>query len=42
MGGLTGVTTYPEYTGRGLSHALIKRGLQYMREQGLTISYLYP
>ena len=42
MGGLTGVTTYPEYTGRGLSHSLIKRGLQYMREQGLTISYLYP
>lgn len=42
MGGLTGVTTYPEYTGRGLIHSLIAKGLQYMRENDLTISFLYP
>lgn len=42
MGGLTGVTTYPEYTGRGLIHSLIQKGLEYMRDNGLTISFLYP
>lgn len=42
MGGLTGVTTYPEFTGRGLSHALIRKGLEYMKENGQTISFLYP
>lgn len=42
MGGLTGVTTYPEYMSRGLSHALIKKGLEYMRDNGQTISFLYP
>lgn len=42
MGGLTGVTTYPEYTGKGLSHSLIQKGLECMRENGLTISFLYP
>ena len=34
MGGLTGVTTYPEYMGRGLSHSLIKKGLEYMKDNG--------
>lgn len=42
MGGLTGVTTYPEYMGRGLSHSLIKKGLEYMKDNGQTISFLYP
>ena len=28
MGGLTGVTTYPEYTGNGLSHSLIQKWLE--------------
>ncbi len=42
MGGLTGVTTYPEYTGKGLSHSLIQKGLECMRENELTISFLYP
>ena len=42
MGGLTGVSTYPEYTGKGLSHSLIQKGLECMRENGLTISFLYP
>lgn len=42
MGGLTGVATYPEYTGRGLIHALIRMGLEHMREQQQWISFLYP
>lgn len=42
MGGITGVTTYPEYSGRGLVHSLMLKGLEYMREQKQSISYLYP
>ena len=30
MGGITGVATYPEYTGRGLIHSLMKHALQYI------------
>ena len=42
MGGITGVATYPEYTKMGLMHALIRRGLEEMRENRQTISFLYP
>lgn len=42
MGGITGVATYPEYTGKGLIHALMKRALDYMNRQELIISFLYP
>ncbi len=42
MGGITGVATYPEYSGRGLIHSLMKHILEYMREEGQTISFLYP
>lgn len=42
MAGLTGVGTYPEYTGHGLMHDLIARGLQKMRDNRQWISYLYP
>lgn len=42
MGGVTGVTTYPEYAGRGLSHALMSKCLEHMREVRQTISFLYP
>ena len=42
MGGITGVATYPEYTGRGLIHALIGKSLEYMRSQQQVISYLCP
>lgn len=42
MGGITGVATYPEYTGRGLIHELMKRALQYIYEQEMPISFLYP
>jgi len=34
MGGVTGVTTYPEYSGRGLIHALVVKILSVMRERG--------
>ncbi|MCD7842350.1 MAG: GNAT family N-acetyltransferase [Lachnospiraceae bacterium] len=42
MGGITGVATYPEYTGRGLIHALMRRVLDYMHRQKMPISFLYP
>lgn len=42
MGGVTGVATYPEYANYGLMHALMKKALQIMKEEGQTISFLYP
>lgn len=42
MGGITGVTTYPEYAGRGLIHSLMKKCMEYMREEKMNISFLYP
>ena len=42
MGGVTGVTTYPEYSGRGLIHGLMKECLKHMRQEKQLISYLYP
>ncbi|QCC85066.1 GNAT family N-acetyltransferase [Desulfovibrio desulfuricans] len=42
MGGVTGVATYPEYTGRGLIHSLIGKSLEYMRSQQQIVSYLCP
>ncbi len=42
MGGITGVATYPEYTGRGLIHSLIGKSLEYMRSQQQIVSYLCP
>ena len=42
MGGITGVATYPEYTGRGLIHSLLAKSLEYMRSQQQIISYLCP
>ena len=42
MGGLTGVGTYPEYTGMGLMNTLIRTALRKMRERKQWISYLYP
>ena len=42
MGGITGVATYPEYTGRGLIHSLMRRAINYMHEQDFSISFLYP
>lgn len=42
MGGVTGVATYPEYTGRGLVRSLIRMALEHMREEGQLVSFLYP
>lgn len=42
MGGLTGVGTYPEYSGHGLMHKLLLQALCNMRERGQYISYLFP
>lgn len=42
MGGLTGVGTYPEYSGIGLINDLIRIALEHMRSRGQWISYLYP
>ncbi len=42
MGGLTGVGTYPEYSGMGLMNGLIHLALQNMRKKGQLISYLFP
>lgn len=42
MAGLTGVGTYPEYSGHGLMHDLIKVGLNHMRAHEQWISFLYP
>lgn len=42
MGGITGVATYPEYTGRGLIHSLMSHVLEHMHKQDMTISFLYP
>lgn len=42
MGGVTGVATYPEYANLGLMHALMKKALEEMREEGQTVSFLYP
>lgn len=42
MGGLTGVGTYPEYSGHGLMKKLIYTALQNMRHNKQWISYLFP
>ncbi|MEG0766716.1 MAG: GNAT family N-acetyltransferase [Clostridia bacterium] len=42
MGGVTGVATYPEYSGIGLMHELMIRALGDMRRRGQTVSFLFP
>ena len=42
MGGVTGVGTYPEYSGHGLVKGIMLKSLQQMKEAGQTISYLFP
>ena len=42
MGGITGVTTYPEYAGRGLAHRLMSECLKHMRKERQLISFLCP
>lgn len=42
MGGITGVATYPEYSGIGLMADLMREILKMMRANGQSISCLYP
>lgn len=42
MGGITGVATYPEYSGIGLMADLMKEILKIMRAQSQSLSCLYP
>ena len=42
IGGITGVATYPEYTGRGLIHTLMRHALDYIHRNGMLLSFLYP
>ena len=42
VGYVTGVSTYPEYTGMGLMSKLMQKSLANMREAGQSISLLYP
>jgi len=42
MGGVTGVGTFPEYSGQGLMNRLLLQALSNMRERRQSISYLYP
>lgn len=42
MGGIAGVATWPEYRRGGLVTKLLKHALVTMKEQGQTLSFLYP
>ncbi|MBQ0138014.1 MAG: GNAT family N-acetyltransferase [Kurthia sp.] len=42
MGGITAVGTFPEYSKHGLMHQLILKSLENMRNEGRSISYLFP
>lgn len=39
---ITSVSTYPEYSGMGLMSQLMKKGLSEMRDNGQSLSLLYP
>ncbi|MDR6124012.1 putative acetyltransferase [Bacillus sp. SLBN-46] len=42
MGGLTGVSTYPEYANMGLMSKLMRQALADMQQRKQSISYLFP
>ena len=42
MGGVSGVVTWPEYRRSGLVKTLLKKSLEEMKENGQTISFLFP
>ena len=42
MGFVTGVATYPEYSGLGLMSSLIRQALTEMRQRGQSVSFLCP
>ncbi len=42
IGFVTSVSTYPEYTGKGIMSRLMKKSLLRMREKGQSLALLYP
>src|SRR5699024_9869189 len=42
MGGISSVATWPEYRRQGMVKHLLKHALTYMKNQGMTISFLHP
>lgn len=42
IGFVTSVSTYPEYTGKGIMRRLMKQSLTDMRERGQSLALLYP
>src|SRR5699024_987951 len=42
MGGISSVATWPEYRRQGMVKHLLKHALSYMKDQGITISFLHP
>jgi len=42
MGGIASVATLPEYRRQGMVKHLLKHALEHMRDQGQTVSFLYP
>lgn len=42
IGFITSVSTYPEYSGKGIMSRLMKKSLIRMREKGQTLALLYP
>ena len=42
IGHVTSVSTYPEYSGRGLMKRLLRLSLEYIRSSGRSLALLYP
>jgi len=42
IGAITGVATYPEYSGMRLMTILMRQSLEYMRKEGQSLALLYP
>ncbi|MFD2117101.1 enhanced intracellular survival protein Eis [Paenibacillus yanchengensis] len=42
MGGISGVSTWPQYRRQGLVSKLLQQSIQFMQQQGQTVSYLFP
>ncbi|HLQ71021.1 MAG TPA: GNAT family N-acetyltransferase [Bacillota bacterium] len=42
MGGVSAVATWPEYRRKGMVKQLLHHALKYMKQNGQTISYLFP
>ena len=42
IGFITSVSTYPEYSGKGIMSRLMKQSLEHMKEKGQSLALLYP